>query len=456
MTHRRSWCGLSVVLVSACLVRAALAEGRTAQVQERIPAPGQVVLNRLTAVQEGKLILPEEGRQGGKDRKVPIRAEARLIFEQYPLAAGKRDARYLSDAAVGVLVQGRKTVRTMRPSVRLIAASLRDGQLFFYSPTGPLTYEELQMLQYPLDPLAFGQLVGPGGMVSEGKSWPLSDKTVQALMRFDAVERQDVKVVCESVTEDVVKLRIAGTAVGTFAIAPARLTLNVAVEFDRSKRLYRRVSAELYETKSPGPVEPGFEGTIRITLERSIRAGERLTKELIASVPERPPVGLDYLVYEHPEGKFRLYYPRRWRVHFADRSSLILKWIDSKGLVAQCNAVLGHKGSPGTHLKPAEIREQVFKALGKGKGQLLEERELTGQKGLWIYRMALAGVVGKEAVVWHYYTIADRSGQHLLVVFSVPASRSKEFGAADLEIVQSIQMPAGSPAGSDRVSRRGE
>ncbi len=455
MTHRCSWRGVILAVGSLLVIQAAAAEPPVT-LAERTPRVGQVVLNTLTAVQQGRLVLPAEG---DKDKKVTIRAEARLIFEQYPIQAGQREARYLKDAVVGVLVEGRKTLRTMRRSVRLIATSVRDKQLFFYSPRGPLTYEELQTLHYPFDPLVLSRLVdaAKGGVVV-GKQWRLSDELVGLLVRFDAVERQDIRVVCDSVTEGLVRLRVAGTAVGTFAIAPARVTLDASLEFDRKEQLFKRVEAELAVVKSPGPVEPGFEGTVRVTLQRQWAEAEMLTAELIRSLPAGAAPGLDYLVFEHPEGKFRVYYPRRWRIHFADRKSLVLKWVDDRGLVAQCNLVLGHKASPGTHLKPEEIREQVIKAVAKHKAQLLEERELPGQEALWIYRMALAGVVGKEAVVWHYYTLADRSGQHLLVVFSVPASRSSQFGGSDLEIVQSIQMPArkepGAGGGGARVSRR--
>jgi len=450
MKRARWWLVASVGWALVTVLRAADPE-EGVLLRERLPGEGEVIRTTLTAVQEGKLVLPGEG---SKDQKLRLRAEARLVFEDAAPQGTKMRVRYLEDAAVGVLVQGRKVVRSMREAVRLVAVHLRDGSLLFYSPLGPLTYEELQMLQYPFDPFVFDWFLPEGGRVRAMQRWKLGDEAVRLMLRFEELQQHDLQAVCEQITAEKVTIRIAGTAVGTFAVAPARITVNAVLEYDRAQRLIRQVRAELEESKSPGPVEPGMEGTVRVTLERSLVQARHLTPQRLALVPAEPPRTADYLVFEHEGGLFRLYYPRRWRVHFADKSSLVLKWVDREGLVAQCNVVLGHKGSPGTHLEPAKIREQVLKAVGKHRREVLEERTLPSEGGLWVYRMAIAGVVGKEPVVWHYYTVADRDGQHLYVVFSVPASKASIFGAADLEIVQSLQMPA--PRAAERISRGSE
>jgi hypothetical protein len=434
---------LAVLLLQA---KKSLPLGGTSEpLKERLPSAGEAIFCELTATQEGHLVVP--GPQG-QTRRVPLKAEAQLSYEEVPLASSGDRLRALHRTTVVVDAEKKRTVRTLRESVRFIRVGASSpSKLHLFSPAGPLTAEELRMLEAPADPYLYDRLAGPSAP-QVGASWEVPAELVQALFWLDSVEQPSLRVSVEEADAEKIVLRLAGQARGDFLAAPATLTVDGRFEYDLAQGLYRRVELDIQEVKAPGPVEAGLEGTLRLVLKRSRGTAkwlqERTVRALAAGGAE---ASADYLVYDHPEGIYRLFYSRRWRLHGADRSTLVLKWIEGRSLVGQCNVRVAHRASPGTHVDPERFREQIVQALARYQPQIVQQGEVPSESGLWTYRLSLAGIqAGGEPLLWHYYVVAGRDGQHVLFIFAVPAAQAERFAAADLALVQSIQMPAPSPA----------
>lgn len=419
--------------------------------QERLSLDeNQVIKCRVIAIGTGKVILP--GR-GGQLRRLDSRAEARLVFEEKPADRHDR-VRYFSDAAVGLLIDGEKNILELRPAVRLLRCRVTGTEVEVFSPTAPLRYEEFEALRFPFDPISMPDIVPREGVVREGQTWPVPADGVARLLRLDRLERGSLQAVCEAVKEDAVEIRVAGTVNGELNLAPTRLTVNARLTFDRGQSLFTTAVAEIDEIKSPGPVDAGFEGGTRVTITRTLAAPQHLTDDRVRGA--LLPQGERYakvFVYEHPQGKFRFMYPRVWRLHYADERSAVLKWLDADGLVAQCNVSVGHKASPGTHSDAAEIRRVVQKALGDRLERVLEDREVPLVQGLWVHRLALATRTADGPVLLYHYTLAGSDGQHVQVVFSVPAESSSRFGTADFAIIRTFEMPATGTGGAVTASK---
>jgi len=427
-------------------------EGSPAVPLQEAPRSGDgVIQSRLVAVGSGKLIVPGKS---GKLERLEARLEARIVYEERAIGDAET-VRLIEDAAVGALVGGHKTIRRLRNSVRLLRCRRSEGAVQIWSPLGLLSYDEAELLRTPFDTICIAELLPPDGTVREGRTWRIASDAVAAALRLDRVVGGELKAVCEAIRADTVEVRVAGTVRGEYNLAPTRITVNAQLSYDRAQQIVTRVVADIDEIKSPGPIDAGFEGKTRLTVTRSVQQPKGLTEELLDQATADGAKRLaEWFVYEHPKGLFRFEYPRVWRVHFSDERNLILKWPGRDAVLAQCNVVVGHRASPGTHVDRARVRQTVEKGLGDRLQRVLEDRELSILPGIWVHRLAVAGLAGNDPVLWYYYTLADRTGQHILVVFSIPAQHSARFGTADLSIIETFRMQGGNA--SEAASREPE
>jgi len=70
------------------------------------------------------------------------------------------------------------------------------------SPNGPLTREELDLIEVPGSGLALEGLLPPKAM-KIGSQWPLAEATIARLLGLEAVSQQDVSCTLDSVKENV-------------------------------------------------------------------------------------------------------------------------------------------------------------------------------------------------------------------------------------------------------------
>jgi hypothetical protein len=329
---------------------------------------------------------------------------------------------------------------SLRPDVAILVAARREDGVFSYSPAGPLTQHELELVQAPGDPLGLGGLL-PAKLVTVGDTWPVSAASAKALSDYDALASNSLQAKLESLDSDSAVVRIAGEIRGAVRGGEGRMTCEGSYRFDRKAGLIARLTLNRAEVRRPGPVEAGLDAKGTLTVER--RASEipaELTDAAVSGLPLHESPSGALLRFSSPEGKYSLLHDRDWHIFAEDTRRAVLKRLDHGEVVAQCNLAVGPKAGKGRHQDPAQFRDDIRQALGNRYGRIIGEGEVEGAPaGGYRYKIAIEGQEGNVGILWYYYLVASPEGDQLLVVFTLTEAQAKSFGDQDLQLIGSLE-----------------
>src|SRR5262249_16291201 len=127
----------------------------------------------------------------------------------------------------------------------------------FYSPQGPLTALELELLRAPGDSVALLGLLPPKP-VAVGDKWSPPAWAAQMLTDTEAVAKSDLTCVLESVTDGQAKVKFDGTIEGATAGSSGKIELHGFYLYDIKAQQVRRAELQQSEDRSIGPISPGL------------------------------------------------------------------------------------------------------------------------------------------------------------------------------------------------------
>jgi hypothetical protein len=437
----------------AGLLGAAPAADGPVRLRERAEVAGA---GRVVAELTASGTLQPEGDPAPKP--IPVAVKTRFAFDERVVALGpdgapRKAVRHVRQAAAAIGGGGRPLNSLLRPEVSLLVAEGRDGEVFTFSPGGPLTRSELDLVQTSADPLLLGGLL-PEAPVGLGETWPIGPLAARALTDYEALAANTLRGKLEALDADTATIRVAGSVRGAVRGGEGTMACDGTLVFDRRANRVAKLSLKRDETRAAGQVEPAlqFTGTLTLTREALASPPPELTDAALAGVPLSPPEGLDLLEFVAPDGRYRLLHDRAWHLFWDDSRLAVLKRLDRGELVAQCNLAVGPEAGPGRHQDPAQFRADVQKALGTRFGRFAGAGELDDADGTYRYKVAVQGREGEQDVLWYYYLIAGPSGAQLLGTFTLNAADQKRFGEQDLKLVGSLRWgdpkaPAAPPAG---------
>ncbi len=422
------------------------------------PQSGQITHVQIELKAEGLSKPPvPEGRPGA--RPLPIKVHGRLdawekVVTLDESGAVRRVVRQVNQAAAAINAELRPTSSSLRPDLSLLVVERRDEGPYVFSPSGPLTRSELEVTQWPADPLSLPAFL-PEKAVQVGDRWKVRPEAARSLSGYDALATNGLEATVESIDAKTARIKLSGTIEGATLGAEGSITCQGYFLFDREGARIVRLEAQRREVRKPGQVEAGLDIKSTLTVARApAEAPAGLTDKALAGVTLTEGPGLGMLEFQAPKGTFRLLHDRDWHVFYDDEGQTVLKRLDHGDLVAQCNLAIGPQAGKGRHQDPKQFQEDVRGALGGRFGKFLFAGPMSGQDdGLFRYRVAVRGEVDKVPVLWIYYLIANADGHQLLATFTLAESRSERFGDQDLAIIGSLDFPAKTDAPASRKDR---
>jgi len=206
---------------------------------------------------------------------------------------------------------------TLRPEVRRMVL-LRKGNLKVpFSPDGPLTWGEIDLVRTDVFTPALAGLL-PDGLVNVSERWVAATPAVRELTDLERIE--DGKIDCR--LEDIVTLggrRLArvsfkGVVRGVNEDGPSRQDLDGFLFFNLDANVLTYLSLKGVHTlldrdgRDVGKVEGQF------VLTRQHQESPGLSDAALRGVALEPTEANTLLLYENPVLGVRLLYPRRWHV----------------------------------------------------------------------------------------------------------------------------------------------
>ena len=350
--------------------------------------------------------------------------------------------RHVVQAAAAINGEIRPTAATLRPEVALLVAQKRDRgwPVVVFSPAGPLTWSELELVQGVGDPLALADML-PEAPVAVGDRWKVRDAAAKVMSGYDTVMANTLEATLESADSARARIRLKGRVEGSAFGGIGVIGCEGFATFDREAGRLDHLDLNRVESRQAGPVEAGLDMKSTLTMRRqSSELPDALSDAALAGVslaysPER-----ELLHLTAPGGRATLLADRDWHIFWEDSRMAILKRLDGPRVVAQCNLMVGPSAGKGRHQDTRQFQDDIRRGLKDRFVQFLGAGEIDGPPGGGFrYKVGVQGREGDLGVIWYYYLLASPSGGQLLATFTLAEEHLKVFGDGDVALIGTLR-----------------
>jgi hypothetical protein len=356
-------------------------------------------------------------------------------------APSLRVVRHVVQAASAINGEVRPTAASLRPEVALLVAEQRDRgwPVVVFSPAGPLTWSELELVQGVGDPLSLADLLPPKP-VAVGDRWKVREAAAKAVSGYDSVTSNGLEVTVESFDSKKARMRLKGRIEGSALGGTGVIECEGFASFDRGLARIDQLELNRVEVRQPGPVEAGLDLKSTLTVARHpAEPSDALSDQALAQVSLDHSRESELLRMTTPGSKGTLLADRDWHIFWEDSKLAIWKRLVNGQVIAQCNLMVGPTASKGRHQDPAQFRDDIRRGLKDRFVQFLGAGEIDGHPdGGFRYRVGVQGREGDLGVIWYYYLLASNEGDQLLATFTFAEDHLKVFGESDVELIGSL------------------
>lgn len=435
---------LQCVILSPLAAPATADEGesaapRTTYALQAARKPGQIVHVEAQLKVGGGLRF----NNGEKIVTRPLAVEAALAYDEKELAeAGqpRRAVRHYDQAEAVIQVDKSGLKPQLRDQRRLIVAAQRDGRVVLFSPEGPLTRDELDLIDVVGNTLVLDQLL-PDEPVALGDKWPQDEAAIKALLDLDAIAHCEVESVLSDVKDDLAEVTLAGAVRGATEGVATELQIKARYYFHLKARRIVGLTLAIQENREIGHVGPGLDVVAKLRLKIVPRdSSEALSDAALADAMLDAAPARERLEYAAALGGFRFLCDRRWYVTGDERDLVVLRMVERGDLIAQCNVSPVAPRSPERRISLAQYQVEVRHTLGENFGRVLSVGQWTDDAGQLIYRVTVGGEVEGLPIEWRYYLVHHPDGRRLALAFTVEAELAERLGASDRELVDSLVL----------------
>jgi hypothetical protein len=235
---------------------------------------------------------------------------------------------------------------------------------------------------------------------------------------------------------------VTGKAGGIELGAPVELTVTATGRFDLLSKRLVALEWKQKDVRGQGPASPAVEVEVTTRLTRAAlpETPRELNTVALSSVPaeDAPPALVTLLSHRDAKGRFKLLYPREWRVVGSTEDQTVFRLMDHGDFVAQATLTPWKSAEPGKHLAPEEFKALMAQTPGWEMEEVVEESVVPSDAGRWIYRVTTRGKMEDTKVVQTFYLIAWPSGEQLVAAFTMKTSHVNKVGTRDVALVNAI------------------
>jgi hypothetical protein len=383
----------------------------------------------------------------GKTVSLPISAGAshrftERVLERSQASRPTKVARYYDVAQAEMQVEGHSGSRTIRDERRLIVAQRVRDQFLAYSPAGPMTRDELEVICQHFDTLSLTGLL-PSKPVAVGDSWQIGNEVIQALAQFEALISQDITAKLERVADGFADISLGGKAMGIDMGALVKVTVSASARFEILPKKLVRVEWTQKDERDQGPVSPAATLEAKTILQRATTSTPaQLQDSALESVPPgfEVPELLTQVTHADVQNRFDVTLSRDWHLVAQTEQHLVFRLVERGELICQATLTPWVAAEPGKHLSAEEFRDIVSQAPGWQLEEVLEAGDVASDEGRWIHRIAARGVVESSKVVQTFYIVADRRGRQIIATFTLKPNQVGKLGSRDLSLIGAIRF----------------
>lgn len=384
--------------------------------------------------------------EDNKVQRLKMSVLANLVYDERSLELPKeakdawRSIRYYQTAQATLQIEGQGPKPALREDRRLIGVEAAGTKVTLFSPHGPLTRDELDLVDLLGNSLLMDRLL-PEQPVRVGEQWKHSADLITALLGLDAVSEADVSSTLLTVSAERARFEMNGRVAGAVGGVTTELEVKAKYHFDQKTNRLTWFGLLIKEDRSVGHIGPGLEVTAR--LQMKIEPGSQapqLNDRALAGLTLQPTPELTALTYASPEGGWGLAYDRNWHVTSDDAKLAVLRLVERGEFVAQCKASPLPNATPGKELTLAAFQDDVKHGLGKSFKQFVEAGQSANARDYRVYRVVVDGEASELPIRWVYYYVADKYGRQVVLAFTVEGRLWKTFDKADEQLLSTLHL----------------
>ncbi len=333
---------LHYVTILTCVLSLAPLRGEEpTRLRETLPIGARYQVQIRVQLQ-GTLTMPaEKGKP--EPKPLPLTGESSIDYDERVLSLD-RDNKVNRTARIVRRIDFERQLgstplqkATLRPSVRRIVQVRMNNTEVPFSPDGPLTWGEIDLLRTDVfTPALLGLL--PEREVRVGDRWKATLDAVRELTDFEQVEEGGLDCRLERILvverRRQARVSMTGTVRGTNEDGPARQQLDGFLIFDLDDNYLSALTINGKHTllNADGKEVGKVEGRFVMTRQPNPRAPE-LSDEALRGVTLEPNDSNTRLLYENEDLKVSFLHPRRWRVSGVQGRQITLDGADGNGLL---------------------------------------------------------------------------------------------------------------------------
>lgn len=355
-------------------------------------------------------------------------------------AATRRAVRYYDQAAASIKIEETATQPTLRSERRLIAVEADPTKATLFSPRGPLTADELDLIDLQANTLLLDRLLPPRP-VAVGDSWDHSKELMALLLGLDAVKTAKVQSTLSSTKGGAALAEMSGTVEGAVGGIATQIALRAKYQYHLTLHRVTWFGMVIQEKRAVGHIGSGLDVVARLQIKITpIEQSQHLTAEALDGLALGPTEESTRLEYRSPQGGWRLLNDRRWFVTAGESDRAILRLIDRGEFVAQCNIASMPAADPQKLISLKAFQKDIREGLGDSFGQFVKASQKAGESGYRVLRVVVDGESSELPIRWIYYQVADREGHQMVLVFIVEANLIERLGEADEALVAGVSF----------------
>jgi hypothetical protein len=410
------------------------------RIRERFPEGYQYHVSTRVELAGALTVSPDKGHAPAKP--LPVTGSSAIDYDERVLATDangtvKKTARIYRRIDFRRRVGEQPQQSTIRPEVRRLVVLRHKQAEVPFSPDGPLTWGEIDLVRTDVfTPALIGLL--PDRAVLPGDRWTATTAAIKELTDLERIEEGQIECRLEQMTvvekRRYARISLAGTVRGVNEDGPNRQQLNGYFFFDLESDHLSYLSLQGVHSllDKDGKTVGRMEGRFVMTRQARQQAPD-LADEAWKGVALEPNAENTLLLYDNPELGVRLNYPRRWHVAGVRGRQLALDEANGNGLLLTLD-------TSSRVPTAAQFRGEVQDWLVQQKGKILQADPprrpvLATDPESFAFDVELAG----QRVIMSYFVIHQAAGGATLAARLLPADRAGM--QADLErIVRSLTI----------------
>lgn len=389
---------------------------------------------------------------------LPLKVTSQVTYQEKRLGWTKSDessssARFYSLAKAQMTVGRGEIESHLSDDRRLICSAQSKQDHLLYSPAGPLTRDELDLLEQPCSGTSITSLL-PIKNVKLGDTWSPTEQELARLLCLDSIQQTDIACKLKSADNKQAIITVGGKCSGAIDGIASDIELLGELAFDVKAKIATRFHGKLKEVRASSQGAPGFDTEAEFeTKIAASQAPPELSDELLKQISATPDAATRLLRFTSRTQGVEILHEPNWRVVADQDQMAILRLMDRGEMVAQCNLSRLDGLGTGEQLSLEGFQQDIKSSLKGTFSEFIEATQSLNDNKLRVLRVVASGVVSEVPIHWVFYHISDDGGNRVSLVFTMDSEMAERFAQHDQTLLGTLQI---SPPSDGSVKEKQE